>query len=374
MPDAYASMLRYAVGNATPIRLLVREGQGKPRVVEVDSPYCVIGRARDCEVVLTDEKCAFRHGYLQVIGGRLAYIDLFSPTGTHWDGPPFRGWVNVAHRFRIGDTWIQVFDDGWTDDELKSPVDFRPRNETRPEYGVLPLVDLELLNSSARGAQWPINRVITLVGRDQRCRICCADENISKVHCAFLLLPTGLWVIDLLGKSGVKVGGEQVRSCLIAADVEIDIGPYKMRPTYGVVQTAAFVPQVGQVGDAEKAEFLTRHNRLFLAEAYLDTLILSPVGNLPHMSYKEIHTESSRISELQSKHGFSNFIVDYSHAPILSSMVFDAIIGFCRAATGKVAMCHLSDEIRESVRSMNLDRIWPCVESRAEAFSYVYAP
>ena len=373
MPDAYASMLRYAVGNATPIRLLVREGQGKPRVCEVDSPYCVIGRARDCEVTLSDEKSAFRHGYLQVIGGRLAYIDLFSPTGTHWDGPPFTGWVNVAHRFRIGNTWIQVFDDGWTDDGLKAPADFRPRHEARPEYGILPLVDLELLNSSARGTQWPINRIITLVGRDPRCRICCADEQISKVHCAFLLLPTGLWVVDMLGKGGVKVGGEQVRSCLIAADVEVEIGPYKMKATYQVAQ-AAYVSSVGQVGDAEKAEFLTRHNRLFLAEAYLDTLILSPVGNLPHVGYKEIHTESSRISELQSKHGFSNIIVDYSHAPILNSMVFDAIIGFCRAAQGRVAMCHLSDDIHACVQSMNLDRIWPCVESRAEAFSYVYAP
>jgi pSer/pThr/pTyr-binding forkhead associated (FHA) protein/anti-anti-sigma regulatory factor len=373
MPDAYASMLRYAVGNATPIRLLVREGQGKPRVVEVETPYCVIGRARDCEVVLSDEKCAFRHGYLQIIGSRLAYIDLFSPTGTQWDGPPFQGWVNVAHRFRIGDTWIQVFDDGWSDDDLKAPTDYRPRHDSRPEYGVLPLVDLELLNSPARGTQWPINRIITLVGRDPKCRICCADENISKVHCAFLLLPTGLWVIDLLGKGGVKVGGEQVRSCLIAADVEVDIGPYKMKPAYRAAQQV-YVPAVGHVGDAEKAEFLTRHNRLFLAEAYLDTLILSPVGNLPHVSYKEIHVESSRISELQSKHGFSNFIVDYSHAPILNSMIFDAIIGFCRAATGKVAMCHLSDDIRDSVKSMNLDRIWPCVESRAEAFSHIYAP
>ena len=104
--------------------------------------------------------------------------------------------MNVAHRFRIGDTWIQVFDDGWTDDDLKAPTEFRPRHESRAEYGVLPLVDLELLNSSARGTQWPINRIITLVGRDPRCRICCADENISKVHCAFLLLPTGLWIID----------------------------------------------------------------------------------------------------------------------------------------------------------------------------------
>ena len=31
---------------------------------------------------------------------------------------------------------------------------------------MLPMVDLELLNTSQKGTKWPINRVVTLVGRD----------------------------------------------------------------------------------------------------------------------------------------------------------------------------------------------------------------
>jgi pSer/pThr/pTyr-binding forkhead associated (FHA) protein len=373
MTAAPAAMLQYAVGNTAPIRLLVREGTAPPTTVEINSPFAVIGRAKDCDVCLSDDKVAFRHAYLQVIGGRLACIDLMSAGGIHWDGPPFEGWVSAAHRFRISNTWIQVYDDGWNaDPDLKSPLEFKPRTERRPEYGILPQVDLELLTSAARGTLWPINRVITLVGRDDRCRITCGDENISKVHCSLLLLPTGLWVIDLLGKGGVKVNGEKVRCGLLTAESELEIGRYKLRPRYTIEQ----IPMIpsGAMPDPSKADFLTRLNRLFRIESYADALILLPNGDAPSMTYKEIHVESSRISELQTAHGYRHLVIDGTNAPILTSMVLDAIISFCRQARGKVAFCNLSEELLSSVQSMNLDRIWPVVAGRAEALQYVYAP
>ena len=80
MSDQPLNMFRYVVGAAQPLRLLVsREGEGNPETVEVDAPYAIIGRASACHVSLPDKKVAFRHAYLQVIGGRVACIDLFSP-------------------------------------------------------------------------------------------------------------------------------------------------------------------------------------------------------------------------------------------------------------------------------------------------------
>lgn len=362
-------MLRYAVGNSTPIRLLVRGGPEPPNAVEIDAPYLIIGRARDCDISIPQDKVAYRHAYLQVIGGRLACIDLLSAGGIHWDGPPFTGWVSPEHRFRIGDAWMQIFDDGWiADSTLPSPLEFKPRNEHRPEYGMLPQVDLKLLNSSAKGTMWPINRVITLLGRDDRCRITCSDENISKVHCSLLLLPTGLWVIDLLGKGGIRVNGEPHRCSLLAADSELEIGRYRLRARYAPVHAA------GPVVDADKLTFLTRLNKLFRVDAYGDTLILLPTADSGGLKYKELHVEISRISELQSVHGFRHLIIDGSNAPILTSMELDAIIGFCRAARGKTAFCHLSPEVTAAMESMNLDRIWPCFATRPEALQHVYTP
>lgn len=376
MSDGFASMLQFAVGNATPIRLLVREPEGPPQVVELQSSFAIIGRSKDCDVVIPQEVVAYRHAYLQVIGGRLACIDLMSAAGIEWDGPPFDGWVSAAHRFRIGNSWLQVFDDGWNaDPDLKAPSEFKPRSERRQEYGVLPQVDLELMSSSAKGTIWPINRIITLVGRDDRCRITCQDENISKVHCSLLLLPTGLWVIDLLGKGGVRVNGEQVRCSMLPADCELEIGRYKLRPRYTVEQPPPVVTiPAGQMPDAGKARFLTKLNRLFRIEPYGDTLVLLPVSDTPNMTYKEIHVESSRISELQTAHGFRHLIVDGTLAPILTSMVLDAIIAFSRQARGKVAFCELSEDVMASIHSMNLDKIWPCVATRTEALQVVYAP
>lgn len=375
MSESFASMLQYAVGNSAPIRLLVRGGSSPPNVVELASPFAIVGRARDCDVTIAQDKVGYRHAYLQVIGGRIACVDLLSAGGIHWDGPPFQGWISAAHRFRIGDSWLQVFDDGWqADASLPSPQEFKPRSEQRPEFGVLPQVDLELLNTSAKGTMWPINRVITLLGRDERCRITCADENISKVHCSLLLLPTGLWVIDLLGKGGIKVNGETVKGCLLTADAELEIGRYRLRTRYAPANVVMPPPIVGTAADPAKVEFLTKLNKLFRAECYGDALILLPMADISDMKYKEVHVEISRISELQTAHGFRHLVVDAANSPIMTSMVLDAVIGFCRAARGKVAFCHLTDEVMVSLQSMNLDRIWPCLATRQEALQHVYAP
>ncbi|MBX3440834.1 MAG: FHA domain-containing protein [Planctomyces sp.] len=374
MPDAPAPVLRYAVGNATPIRLLVRNGSGQPHEMDLPAPYAIIGRARDCDVVLPQDGVGFRHAYLQVIGGRLACIDLLSGRGIQWDGPQFGGWVSAAHRFRIGDAWLQVFDDGWiADAELPPPTEFKPRAEQRMEYGALPHVDLELLNSSAQGTMWPINRVITLVGRDERCRITCADENISRVHCSLLLLPTGLWVIDLLGKGGVRVNGEPVRCNLLSPDAEFEIGRYRLRARYTTASPQMPAAPSDVAADPDKATFLTKLNKLFKVEPYGDALLLFPIAEASTLKYKEIHVEISRISELLTAHGFRHLVVDGAFAPILSSMVLDAIIGFGRSARGRVAFCHLMPDLLESVRSMNLDRIWPVFMTRAEALQYVFS-
>jgi pSer/pThr/pTyr-binding forkhead associated (FHA) protein len=374
MSDAAVPMLQFAVGNTTPIRLLVRSGNGSPEVIETPRPFLIIGRSRDCDVVLNNEAVAYRHAYLQVIGGRLACIDLCSATGIHWDGPPFQGWVSPQHRFRIGDTWLQLFDDGWIgDDHLPAPVEFKPRNSVRPEYGLLPQVDLELLSGPSKGTMWPINRVVTLVGRDAGCRITCADDGISKVHCSLLLLPSGLWAIDLLGKGGITVNGERVQCALLSADSELAVGRYRMKARYTLTHVPSMHAHFEGAPDPEKAAFLTRLNKLFRVEAYADTLILLPHGETPNMTYKEIHIESSRISELQTVHGFRHLVIDGSYATVLNSMVLDAVIAFCRAARGRVVYCNLSEDLLASIQSMNLDRIWPCVASRAEALQYVYS-
>ena len=52
---------------------------------------------------------------------------------------------------------------------------------------------------------------MAVLGSSARCKVRLYDPNVSKHHCALLRTPSGLWVIDLLGRDGITVNGESVR-------------------------------------------------------------------------------------------------------------------------------------------------------------------
>lgn len=385
MDDQIRAMLQYAVGQQHPLRFCVRSpDQPDPRYVEVNAPYAVVGRGQGVDLFLDGDIVGFRHAYLQVIGNRVCCIDLFSLNGISWDGPPTAPWLSAAHRLRIGNHWVQLQEDEWTADDLTSPLDFKPREDQRIEYGTLPTVDLQLLNTPAKGAVWPINRVITLLGRDERCRITIADERISKVHCSLLLLPTGLWVVDLLGKGGVKLNGYECRCGYLAQGCELQVGEYIITARYpdavvpspsagslsGASSSGAIRGAGGGGGNA--GTFSTRINKVFKVETVSDTVIVIPMGDLSDFSYKEIHLDAGRITELFTQHGYRNVVVDFSVRPFVGSIIIDALVGFCRTAKGRAAFCEVSPEMKSSFEEMKLTTLWPMYPTRPEALQAIY--
>jgi hypothetical protein len=347
---------------------------GRPEEVVIDAPYAVIGRGGGCHVCLSDEDIGYRHAYLQVIGGRVLCVDLLSRRGLEWDGATPGPWLSPEHRLRIGPYMLQLYDDGWAfDSELPSPLDFRPRSEQRAEYGVLPEVELELLGGSGGGRSWPINRVLTLVGRDERCRITCADEMISKVHCSLLLAPSGLWVINLLGRAGVKVNGEQVDYAYLPHGAELQIGKYVLRAVYPKLAQQQ-VTQPGPMSRDDRhssALFLTRHHQVFPVEIENDVLIIAPQGDIREFYYQDIHVESNQIVRLLQAHRFANVVVDFEKVGVVGSIVLDAVATFCRNARGGATLCQASPELLTVLETMNFPSIWPYYPTREDAIRAV---
>ena len=66
----------------------------------------------------------------------------------------------------------------------------------------LPEVALEFLNGPSRFAQWPMNRVMSLIGSSGGCKFRLADPSVSSFHCSLLRTHLGLWIVDLLGSLG----------------------------------------------------------------------------------------------------------------------------------------------------------------------------
>src|SRR4029077_6225044 len=94
-----------------------------------------------------------------------------------------------------------------------------------------PKMTLELTNEEAPGTikTWPIDRLLTLLGRTERCVIQLNHEMISNVHCSLVLTTTGLWVVDLLGRGGILINEQPVRVGFLGLEDELRLGPYRLR-------------------------------------------------------------------------------------------------------------------------------------------------
>ncbi len=386
MEDQIIALLRYASGQIEPLRLVVSNAKGQVvQTQEITHPFAVIGRGSNCDLVIQEEVVAYRHVYLQVFANRVACLDLLSTNGTQISPPAASQWITAGHRFRVGTHWVQLEGEQWVADQaVPSPIDFKTREEVRVEFGALPKTELELLNTSAKGRLWPINRVITLIGRDENCRITIPDERISRVHCSLLLLPSGLWVIDLLGKGGVKVNGQPVRCSALPEGSQLQIGDYLVAVHYpDIAQTQVLVeaasslppppPPPAQSIGKPNVQFLTSQNRIFKVETWGDTLIVIAMGDHQSFKYHDVHIETGRVNELIVGHGYRKVIVDFSQSRLVGTLILDAITNFLRKATDKAVFCGASPEMHQSLNDLRLLTIWPLYASRHDALRAIYA-
>jgi pSer/pThr/pTyr-binding forkhead associated (FHA) protein len=352
-----------ALGVRRGLRFAVTGPDGATVEAAVDRPCAVIGRGEEAHVALSDQTVSFRHAYVQAIGNRLLCVDLFGPNTVRYEDSGQHGWVSARRPFRVGVYRVCVQDEGWenADGSIRSPLDCKTRDDSGSEYGVMPEVELRLLNPGMEHMAWPINRVVTLVGRDERCRIACADETVSKAHCSLLLLPSGLWVVDLLGKGGTFVDQTPVSVGLLPPNGVLQIGGYRMQAIYQSPPAVLPPPTV------ERVEFLTKLHRIFKVTWDGDTLIVLPQGRSREFRYQDIQVEANTIIAALRTQGFRNVLVDFSAVKLTGSLIVDSITQFCRVAPGLAALCGCSPEQYSALRDLNLITLWPCYPTRGEA-------
>ncbi len=353
---------RQALGVRRPVRLAVTEPNGERREVSLDRPCAVIGRGADADVVLHSDTVSYRHAYLQVIGDRIICIDLFGPNPLRWDDGAEHLWMSSRRGLRIGDCKVELIDDGWApaDPSVPSPLDYKPREGGLHEYGLLPQVELQAQNASLKGAAWPINRVVTLVGRDDRCRVACANDGVSRVHCSLMLLPSGLWSVNLLGKGGTLVNGTPTSIALLTEGSQFQVGPYRMQVHY-LTPPATLPP-----AQAERAGFLTRLHKIFRVNWDGETLIVTPQGRSREFRYQDIQLEANSVITVLRTLGFRNLLVDFSSVKLTGSLIIDSVTQFCRVTSGIAAICGCSPEQYSALKDLNLISLWPCYPTREE--------
>jgi pSer/pThr/pTyr-binding forkhead associated (FHA) protein len=189
----------------------------------VRQPFTLVGRDEACDVTLSDPEVHPRHAWLQVIDGRVFTIDLGSRAGVVWpDGSRGPAWLDPGTSVKVGPFRVA----------LRNPVSGRTSRtdaaptQTDPDIGRLrPSVQLEFRTGRRPKDRWAINRVLTLVGTADACKLHISADDIAPYHCGLVLTPDGLWVVDLSGR-GVVVNGERMRVAPLPDGAELWVGRF----------------------------------------------------------------------------------------------------------------------------------------------------
>jgi pSer/pThr/pTyr-binding forkhead associated (FHA) protein len=191
----------------------------------VQQPFTLVGRDDACDVTLTDPEVNPRHAWLQVIAGRVYAIDLGSRTGLVWpDGTGRCGWLDVGTPVQVGPFRVHLRSPPSAGLSVVAP-DYDPLRSDPELAASRPVVSLDFRNGRRVKDRWMVNRVVTLVGRADACKIHLNGDDISTYHCGLVLTPAGLWVVDLSGR-GVVVNGERMRVAPLQHGAELWVGRF----------------------------------------------------------------------------------------------------------------------------------------------------
>ena len=78
-----------------------------------------------------------------------------------------------------------------------------------------------------------MHRVMSLVGSASGCKLRLADPSVSRFHATLVRTPAGLWVVNMLGASGIAVNSVPVRFSHLEDGDILEIGRYHIRVQSG---------------------------------------------------------------------------------------------------------------------------------------------
>jgi len=201
-----------------------RQGQSWTVRHTLSLPFALIGRDERADLRLKDNRVSSRHAYLQVVAGRLWYVDLGSRAGAHGRPDQPTPLLRRGQYLAIDPFVVRLAEGGWSEDGTADLVNPLTSDSYHPS--ALPRVGLDFLEGTAKQPLWMVDRVLTLVGGSALCKVRLRSPTVSRTHCALLHTPTGMWVVDLLGREGIRVNGTAVRWARLEDSDELRIGQF----------------------------------------------------------------------------------------------------------------------------------------------------
>jgi pSer/pThr/pTyr-binding forkhead associated (FHA) protein len=239
-------VFRTSCGATAPLELKVLGPGGASSERRVfEHPFVLVGRHEGNCLRLKDEAVSRQHAYLQQFGGRVFCVDLGSRTGIRWEGVPRpAGWLCPEQGVQIGPYTLELATTAWGGEEPKdwAAEGWDPLQDGGGDPRFLPHVTVEVGNQ-VRG-RLRMSQALVLVGSSPACRIRLRDAAVSKYHCSLLRTPQGVWLIDLLPRTGACLNGQLLRWALVKDGDRLQVGSYVLRVSYPEVRTETPSPTV----------------------------------------------------------------------------------------------------------------------------------
>jgi pSer/pThr/pTyr-binding forkhead associated (FHA) protein len=188
-------------------------------------PFALIGREERADLRLDDVNVSHRHAYLQMVSGHLWCVDLGSRTGLQGENGRLAASALLPNQtIRIGPYALRT-----VEDEMPASPPLNPLTCAADDLARLPRIALDIHSGTAREKTWLVDRPLTLVGRAAFCKIRLHSSMVSRVHCALLNTPEGLWAIDLLGREGTYINDRPVRWARLEEGDVLQVDQFHMR-------------------------------------------------------------------------------------------------------------------------------------------------
>jgi pSer/pThr/pTyr-binding forkhead associated (FHA) protein len=207
-------------------------------------PYVLVGSRRDNYLRLKHPDVSRRHAYLQALPGGLFCVDLGSRLGLRFDDQDrLWGWLRTGQRLHVGPFTLALpaaNQTSWLASSAWAPPD--PIVDHPADGAPLAPVIGTLSDAGTVIAEWRMKRVVALVGRSQRCLVSVGHTSLSRLHCSLVRTPLGLWVVDLLSRTGTYLNGEPVRCARLREGDRLQVGKYVLRFWYQQSRPKLVVP------------------------------------------------------------------------------------------------------------------------------------
>lgn len=180
-----------------PYTVVIEDRHGTPvQEVSLDTGERIVGRYRECDILLPSENVSRRHARLLVEAGRLFIEDLNSANGVFVNGERIRERTALADGavVRIGDFTMRVRGAGGTQGPPAAHVRLIGRN------------------LSVEDQVFEVDRATVVVGRGRDAGITLPDPSVSRVHARLILQPDGHVLVEDMGSAnGTFVNSQRVR-------------------------------------------------------------------------------------------------------------------------------------------------------------------